>query len=265
MDTKRLPKELFHQRAQLAYDFVIEQNAELVVLADDNALRLLGSRLLKQQIPIVFLGINANPRRYVPLTNNVSGVLERPLMKRSIAMIKAVIPQVRKVKILMSDSVSSREIVKTSLGNRLSHSIGNIQVDTVISSTFSHWQQSTKGSQEQGYDAIILATYATLKNEVNNTLTVDYVTKWTSKNSPVPVFSFWSFSVGQGKAIGGLTISGQEQGVEAAKKVNLFYAGKQRPPITTPHRGSFIFSHAELRRWQLSLPPRLFKKAKFIE
>jgi hypothetical protein len=40
---------------------------------------------------------------------------------------------------------------------------------------------------------------------------------WANQNSPLPVMALWGFSVGHGKAVGGLVIDGEAQGIRAAE------------------------------------------------
>ena len=96
---------------------------------------------------------------------------------------------------------------------------------------------------------------------LGNNVPLDEVSQWTSENSPVPVFSFWSYSIGIGKTIGGLTISGEQQGQEAAKLVNDYFSSGELGSIVTPARGRFIFSEHELQRWGIVLPPYILEKA----
>ena len=53
------------------------------------------------------------------------------------------------------------------------------------------------------------------------------VLAWASAHSPVPLFCFWEFSVGKGRAIGGLVLDGRDQGAKAAELVNAILAGAQ--------------------------------------
>lgn len=60
-----------------------ELRPALVFLADDAALKYLGPQLDALSIPVVYLGINNNPRLYSKegAFRNITGVLERPLIK----------------------------------------------------------------------------------------------------------------------------------------------------------------------------------------
>ncbi|MDP2562052.1 ABC transporter substrate-binding protein [Psychrobium sp. 1_MG-2023] len=256
MDTKRKPAHQFPQIANDAWAFIQENNPSIVVLADDNALKLLGPRLIEQKIPIAFLGINSNPRAYIPLTGQVTGVLERPLMKRSVTMLKKLIPDLKDVKVMMDNTVTSHAILETSFENRLMQKISGINIQTVLVSTYKQWQVEVRNSAQQGYQAIIIANYAGLKTH-ERTIPLNEASEWTSKFSHIPVFAFWSYSIGQDKAIGGLIISGLEQGKSAAKKVNLYLRTGEMARITTPQRGTLKFSQHELTRWGLKPPKEI--------
>lgn len=261
MDTKRKHQHDFLNIADNAWLFIQQHQPDLVVLADDNALKMLGPRLLNKNIPIVFLGINANPRNYLSLRANISGVLERPLMKRSVAMLKQIDPKYRRVKVLMSNSVSSRVILNTSFSNKNRQKIMGIDVTSSMLDTFQAWKKEVSISKKEGYQAIILATYGALKDNKQQHVPLNTVSEWTSKHSPIPVFAFWSFSVGKNKAIGGFLISGRQQGIEAAKKVNYFFKTGNMPHISTPTQGTLMFSQHELDRWKITLPKQISDQA----
>lgn len=84
MDTKRLPSSMYQKKAAFAFETYKRVKPDLVILGDDNALKYVGKMLLNTITPVVFLGINNNPRAYIPMGQNITGVLERPLIKRSI-------------------------------------------------------------------------------------------------------------------------------------------------------------------------------------
>jgi len=265
MDTKRQPSEKFTAIAKGAWQFIKQNKPAVVVLADDNALRMLGPKLIRHNIPLVFLGINENPRRYISLLGDVSGVLERPLLKRSVAMLKKIDPSYIKIKVLMDKSYTSLAILETSLNNRRSQRILGIEVDTKIVDSAQQWRQEVLKSKVEGYQAVIVAVYAAITDSSGVTVSTDSLSEWSSKYSPVPLFAFWSFSVAKGKAIGGLTISGKDQGSEAAKKVNHYISYGEFTKVVTGKRGTFLFSKHELKRWDIKLSAAIRQQEKFVD
>ncbi|WP_076411522.1 ABC transporter substrate-binding protein [Shewanella sp. UCD-KL12] len=265
MDTKRKKLEEFDKIADETWQLISEEQPKLLVIADDNALKLLGSKINHANIPVIFLGINANPRHYIKLNKKVSGALERPLLKRSVMMLKSILPDISKIKVLMDSNPTSYAILETSFDDKFNQNIAGTQIDIKLQKNFVDWKVSVTESKDQQYDAIIVANYAALSDKSGNNISLDEVSEWTSQNSTVPMFAFWSYSIGKGKAIGGLTISGTQQGIEAANKANQFFATGTLPSISTPSRGQFVFSEYELNRWDIKLPSNIDNKSILLD
>ncbi|MGF1754369.1 ABC transporter substrate-binding protein [Vibrio makurazakiensis] len=261
MDTKRRPSEDFEAIADEAWEYIQQHNPDIVVISDDNALKYLGPRLTKSRIPTVFLGVNANPRQYVTITANISGVLERPLLKRSVHMISELQPDVKKIKVMMDAAATSHAILMTSFGTKRSQIINGVAVDAYLVDSIESWHEHTKASKNEGYDALIIANYAALKDEQGNHFALEDVSRWTSSHTPVPLYAFWTYSVGEGKAIGGLAISALEQGIAAAQQVKRYMESGIMPVIVTPKKGALVFSQSELDRWDIQVPESLMKNA----
>jgi len=92
--------------------------------------------------------------------------------------------------------------------------------------------------------------------------------RWTSRNTPVPPFGFWDFSVGSDRTIGGLVLYGREQGKAAASLVQKILSEGMSPaalgPITA-EKGNLLFSRKQLQKFKLSLPPELAKEARYVD
>ncbi|WP_299792083.1 ABC transporter substrate-binding protein [uncultured Shewanella sp.] len=265
MDTKRKNATEYQKIADDAWSFIEENQPKIVVLADDNALKFLGPKVVAANIPLVFLGINANPRHYISLNQNVTGALERPLLKRSVLLLKELLPGLKNVKVLMDRKPTSYAILETSFDDKFKQTVAGIKVDITLEESFHDWKETVSQTKAKGYDALIIANYAALRNRFCENVSLDKVSHWTSSQSPLPVFAFWSYSIGDGKAIGGLTISGKEQGIEAAKKVNHFFLKGDLLSISTPKRGTLIFSQHELQRWNIVLPPNILNKSRILD
>ncbi|MBB1486772.1 ABC transporter substrate-binding protein [Oceanospirillum sediminis] len=267
MDTKRLPKSEFILQADLALSQIKKKKPGVVVLADDNALKYVGPGAWAAGFPIVFLGINSNPRYYLNLDDRVSGVLERPPVKIAVTSLMRVNPDVRKVLLLMDGGATSEAILETSFHNQKHNKIGWVEADVVLTSQFSEWKSRIKEAHMQGYDLIMIGNYARMTDENNQPVDVSVVGEWTGKHSEIPVFSLWHYGIEKGMAIGGLVMSGEVQGEEAATIVNQFLANKKfvMPLIRTPSRGEYIFSRSELRRWNIKLPTDISEQVSWKE
>jgi len=231
MDTKRHPREEFDDIAQQAIAFYLKSKPDLVVLGDDNAINYLANEIASLGTPVVFLGMNENPRLKGFVGHpKITGVLERPLLKRNISEMSQLMGRLDKALVLFDSS--------------------NVALTV--------WQEAVLNARKSGYQAIFLGLYHTLIDEQGKHVSEQTVLEWTSANSPVPVFCFWEFTVGKGMAIGGLVLDGHDQGMQAASLINTILAGTL-PRTLSPRaalRGEYVFSKSELARWQLTVPDK---------
>ena len=72
-------------------------------------------------------------------------------------------------------------------------------------------EEAVLNAKKNGYEAIFIGLYHTLVDDDGKHVSEQTVLEWTSAHSPVPLFCFWEFSVGKGKAIGGLVLDGRDQ------------------------------------------------------
>ena len=260
MDTKRLPVDKHMEMAERAWQKYLALQPDIVVLADDNALKYLGPRFKSTSTPVVYLGINNNPRNYeVYHTTNITGVLERPLLKRSILYLNKLVGNVDKVLVLFDDSPSSAAAVGIEFQQDQAMKLRQVLVEVGMVSQYSQWQEKVLSAKANEIDFIVVGLYQTLRDEEGNHVSAEQVIEWTSANSTVPVFGFWGYSIGENKAIGGLVIEGYEQGFTAAKIIKQIAMGeniaKIRPVVAK--KGSYIFSREEVKKHKLIIPANM--------
>ncbi|MFV0347634.1 MAG: ABC transporter substrate-binding protein [Halodesulfovibrio sp.] len=263
MNTKRLPREQFQARAEAAFAYYREVKPDLVMLSDDNAAQLLGRRLVAEGIPIVYLGINGNPRNYgLSNSSNVLGVLERPLVQRSIMLLSELSSEIKQVLILFDDSTTSYEIARTMLNGETEFTLYGIECELVGVTFFENWKQVVLESGKNGFDAILLGTYHTLLGQNGTVVNEDIVMQWINEHTPVPLFALWDFSIGKGKAAAGFMLRGEDQGYAAAMLARSFFNGTQATAKLLTIEPSLVFSHYELERWKLN--PDLKRQRKIV-
>lgn len=267
MNTKRLHEDKYSERADLAWNYYLKTKPDVVVLADDNALKHLGSRFLDTDTPVVYMGINNNPRKYIPLNKNITGVLERPLYKRTIKYLDDILNlENKKVMILLDESTTTLTFKESVFQGSNSMMIGGVLTDIKLISSFSKWKDIVKNAVVGEYSAIVIGLYHRVFDE-GKYVGSEEILEWTSANTPVPLFAFWAMSVGKGKAVGGLVLNGEEQGKAAGLMVLDILGGKPvhkiRPVI--PEQGKFVFSRYELGRWKIRLPYNIMQQTKFVD
>ncbi|MFT5708960.1 MAG: ABC-type uncharacterized transport system substrate-binding protein [Oceanospirillaceae bacterium] len=266
MDTKRLPKTQHMEKAQQAWQTYLDSKPRLVILGDDNALKYMGPMFANTDTPVVYLGINDNPRHYIKKNNNTTGVLERPLFNRSIVELNKITP-LKNVLILFDNSPSAQAILERSLNaQHLLKRLG-ISINVMLMPLYDDWQQAVLNAKTEQYDAIVVGLYHTLIDRNADHVSENIVIQWTSKQTPLPLFSFWEFSVAADKAIGGYVIFGEDQGKEAARIVLEIFNGTAPVNIfpRTASDGHLLFSRSQLKKWSLKLPKSMSKSATFVD
>lgn len=266
MNTKRIPPAAFPAKADEAFAFFKHTRPDLVILADDNAAALLGKRLVQEGVPLVYLGITANPRRYgLHGVSHVLGVLEKPLIKRSIHIISDISAQFTEVLVLLDDSTTSREVVSDLLNNEKHFKLHGISGDVLLVSFFSEWKQRVLSAKKLGYDVLLLGTYHTLRNDDGSPVHESQAMAWLHANSPIPVFALWDFSIGRGKATGGFVLRGEDQGYAAAQMAIRLLNGTQDSAIPITTLPLLLLSRHEMQRWGLTATPSIRRRATWVD
>lgn len=259
MDTKHYQREEFDDIAQRAIAFYLKSKPDLVVLGDDNAINYLANEIAALGTPVVFLGMNENPRLKGFVGHpKITGVLERPLLKRNISEISQLMGGLDKALVLFDSSNVALTAIEDEFKTQTQLRVGQTLINSQLMGDYSLWQEAVLNAKKNGYQAIFLGLYHTLVDAQGQHVSEQTVLAWTSANSPLPLFCFWEFSVGKGMAIGGLVLDGNDQGHQAAALINSILAGTL-PRTLSPRaalRGEYVFSKSELARWQLTVPDK---------
>ena len=269
LDTKTLPAEEHAKMGDRAWAKIEETKPDLVVLGDDAALKFLGPRLAKAEIPTVFLGINGNPRNSFEdhrLPANFTGVLERPIFKRFILLAGEMVKGAKDCLILFDTNITSEIVKEEVFKGREREQVGEITTDLRLLKTFDEWKVAVTEAGGK-YDFIVTGLYQAVRDDKDQSVPADDVITWVSAHSPVPVFGFWDFSVGKDKTIGGLVLDGREQGLKAADIILQILGGKavaDVPPVTES-RGKSLFSRGQLEKWQLTIPESIKEGAILVD
>lgn len=269
MDTKRLPKERYVERAELAWQFIKQQTPQLVILADDNAVSHLHQRLNDSQIPVVYLGVNINPRQYhLNDYKRFTGVLERPLLKRSLLLLQRILPpqKHRKILVLFDDSNTSK-LTANYISNQSTSLISDIEIHVLKLATLKEWQQQVTSAKDNGYSAIVVALYHAVRNEQDQSVNAEQLLEWIASNTPIPNFGFWGFSIYAKGNIGGYVLDGYHHGTIAADMAQRILDGVTPENIfpVTDDLGQYRFSYSGMKKWQLTLPKEIEKQTTWVD
>ncbi|OMH33284.1 ABC transporter substrate-binding protein [Motiliproteus sp. MSK22-1] len=258
MDTKRLPQSAFKKQSDAAWERYLETKPELVILGDDNALKLLGPRLAKTNTPVVYLGINRNPRDYLPTdSHNFTGVLERPLFKRSIVTVSKILQlNSKKILVLFDSGTTSQSAVAETFKGQTQLSVLGVEAELSLVGDWNTWKNQIRGAADNGYGAIIVGLYHTIRDATGQHVAASEVMEWTQVNTNIPIFGFWDFAVGADKTAGGLVLSGEEQGRMAATITERILAGTPPRRIypKVAKKGRYLFSRHQAELFDLKIP-----------
>ena len=262
MDTKRIRSEDFVQAKSEALNKYQLLKPDLVILVDDNALKLMGQHIAKQT-PVVFCGINGEIRTdyaWVRNIDQITGVMERPLIRRTLMeMVNATQLEAKNALVILGDSPTSKAFFKTDLGRERRFQLPNLEVKVEIAKNYQEWQQYILTSRAQGYDMVLVAGFYNMHDTNNNHIDIETSNSWVSSHSPLPIFTVHEQSIGKGKVLGGMVVSGTLMGKDAAKLVKKIIERKVLPkevPIEFQDKGRLIFSKKELERWKIELAPK---------
>lgn len=257
----------YHRRVMAAWRRYTSLAPDVVVLADDDALQSFSLKLAGLGVPVIYLGINDNPRNYRAVGHdNMTGVLERPLLKRSMVQLSKLV-KMKKVLLLFDDSLSSRAIHQEVFYGRSALTILGVKARIELAASFESWQQRVREAKAQGYDAIYIGLYQALRNAQGEHVADERVLQWVSEHAPVPLFTFYDFAVSETGAIGGYVISGKDQGIAAAQAINQIDSGTSAGLIfpQTALKGRFVFSSRQLEKWQIKLSEVLSRSAELLD
>lgn len=265
LDTKRLPKTQHAQEARKTLRQLETDRPDLIILCDDNAARYLGPQLKNRATPVVYVGLNRNPRDYGLFpADNMTGILERPLIKRSLhSMCRLVNPDDTKVLILFDSDSTSDAVLHEAFKGETSFRLGKVQVEIRQFELVTDWQNALLEAKSTGFDTVYIGLYHTLRTRSGVHVPDEEVIAWANAHATVPIFAFWDFAVGKGKTIGGHVLSGRDQGLAGGEIASEIMAGT--PPAEIAPRsakdGSYQFSLYELRRFGITLPRKIREQA----
>lgn len=158
--------------------------------------------------------MNGNPRRNnLYGLKNMTGALERPLMKRNIREMGELVPHARQALVLFDGSEVSMTAIDEEFRGRNSLMLGPITVDIRLLSNFESWQQSVLQAKAQGYDMIFIGLHwRTCGMRRACILNRNRLLAGPARRPRCRCSSFWDFTVGPKQACGGLVMSGAIQG-----------------------------------------------------
>jgi ABC-type uncharacterized transport system substrate-binding protein len=228
MDSKRNPSEEYiRNRAAEILDSIDNENPDLLIVSDDNAVKYLVEPNFKDNLmPIVFCGVNWSAEQYDLSHCNITGILELLPVAESMRMLKSYYPKMQNLLVLNENTTTSRK-TKPILDTLL-NSMG-ILVKQELVDDFEAWESVFKDGNEN-FDVIYLQTKGAIKNWDH-----DEALSIIDQHIKVPLVTCEDFMMPY--AVLGLTQVSKEQGIWAAEKAKKILKGTNPTdiPISKNH------------------------------
>ncbi len=258
MDTKRKTDTTHFDAVALeAAAYIRETQPDIVIVSDNNAIRLTLDVINEGEIPFIFCGMNDSPTNYRLVNHeNATGVLERTYIEETFDWIEQVFGADTRIMILLDDSITSNVYVRD-VHQELEETPFAGTTTVHLINTFEEWQTQILEANTSR-DVIVIGTYHTLRDAGGNPVNEDAIIQWTVENAVIPVVPYWGFSIPFG-TLGGVVIKGETQGYQAAMLASDVLRGTpiNEIEILRPPAGTTVLNEAAAAHWNVTIPDDL--------
>ncbi len=245
MDAKRHTDEAWKVDAgRRAKERVDQYHPDIILAADDDAQEYFAVHYLNTALPVVFTGVDADPSKYGYPAANVTGVIERPHFKESLALARQLRPIKRIAVLSCHDSTSI-----LALGFMKQEPVDVAVEEWLMVDDFNDWKKAIERFN-RSVDAIVIRSYQAVKKPGSTENVVPReVAEWTSRHAAVPTIAFHDFEIEDGLLVG-VVKSGQEYGRIPAEYALRILAGTPPSslPIVKPSKGVKMINRDTARR-----------------
>jgi len=167
--------------------------------------------------PFVFCGLQGDIKAYGLNRPNVTGVLEESKPLQTVRMATSLVRDAQYYMVLSDRTRSGMDSAYAAYREILTDEDLDVTGTLRLTNNWQIWQQYVL-KEAAKMDFILLVQTNGLRDPEAGVISSDAALRWTLENSPVPVFSLSLEPVRDG-AVGGLTLSGYEEGASAAELV----------------------------------------------
>ena len=223
----------------------------VVLASDNNALNfLLDCRdQLIGPVPVVFLGINNYSQSMLRNQSFYTGVAENIDMPDTLKTAIQLMPNIRKFTVYSSWNTTYFENMSL-LKQVVSENNLPVEIQLVENIPISQMLAHVPGLKND--DAVLFLSQ--VLDDDGKMMPIAKSIQMISQASPVPVLSFWDFTLGNG-ALGGKLVSGQSQGETAAHLALQILNGENVKdiPVIEKSPNRFMFDYVQLKRFSIPI------------
>ena len=266
MDTKRVhtAPDQIAARGKAALAAIKEWQPDVVVTLDDNAARMVMLPLVDSDIPVVFSGINNTPewynrrRRFMNSRkrpgHNVTGVYEKLYVAKSLQVMKAVLPDLKRIVVLVDDSPTGRAMQKQ-VERELAGKSGDILYSFRQVADFSEYKRIIRQINSNPAIGAYYPACSRLDDGERGVATVPEIITWSLVHSTKPAMAV-NYSFSRLGLFGGASVNFPAMGREAALKIAAILTGTSAGNIPIEDAGDYaiVFNLARARQLGISIP-----------
>ncbi len=242
-------------QVEAAIQSIQEFNPDVVILIDDEAAHWLINAYPDAQ-KFVFCGLNSTSWEQEFDRSDVTGVLEIPYPVETVRVAESMMRRPPNSVLLLTDAsmagVAEAATVQEILADTAAHPVEELLV--YHTDEWQEWQRIIL-EEASAVDLVLLGHHSTLQDAAGEPVLKTAVLEWTLDNSSEPVFGLRLNTISNG-AVGGLAVSGYEQGRRAAELALSVLHGEA--PSSLPVRGSehnvLAVNIAAANYWDLDVP-----------
>lgn len=210
----------------------------------------------------VFCGFSGNVLSSGLSRPNVTGVLEIPYPVQTARLAVHLVPDSLKFMVLGDRSSTDAVATESIFDTLLKDPPYPAQPTLRQTDDWAEWQAFV--TEAGAMDFVILGKYDHVRDASGMLIPQTEVLRWTLLHSEAPVFGLWRDTV-SGGAVGGLVLSGEEQGVAAAQLALQIVRGIDPALLlpVRPGRNTLAINLAAANHWQLLASFELLVTASF--
>ena len=239
-----------HARLTAEYIFAKYETRpqDLVLVADDPALNFLLSvrEKLFSNTPVVFCGINNFSPSRIQGQSNITGINETLSLDTTLELALKLFPHTTRIMAVVSDTEANGRINLEQFRAAAARMQGRVQFGELLNMTDKDAPDILSSLPK---NSLVLRLINLLKPE-GGYLSIQDSMRIISAHTSVPVFTPWSFDLGDG-ALGGYVASGQDQGRAAGHVAVRILEGQKADqiPVVLDSPNAYMFDYNMMQRF----------------
>ncbi|WP_072680409.1 ABC transporter substrate binding protein [Arcobacter sp. LA11] len=251
MDTKKYIDESYYNILTEIYKKKYSNiKFDLIISSDDNAFNFLKKHnfTLFKNSPVVFCGTNYLKEESLKGFPNFTGVNEKADLEENYNLILKLHPNTKKI-YTITDTTKTGQLIKNEVKTvTKKYKDKKIEFPIIDDVTF---PELIKKVQKFQKDSVILFTFF-FRTKDNKFLEYYKAIEGVDKNSNIPIYGLWDFTLNHG-IIGGYLTSGYFQGQAAGKIASKILDGRdvKSIPILEKSPNEYIFDYKQIKKYKV--------------